>query len=417
MIESVSHYPSVHMRHRAAPLLRERDEYLTHLLEKGLEPARVRCTAAFLVHIVHLLALDRLREVEEHEIEEASKRWVDYRSPQRRKTGVGAGATPKNFVRIAKAWLNFHGYLAHPSTSAPDFDLLIEDFRETLMSKRGLSPATVHSYTKRTQDFLRWASSWHSELALISMDDVDRFLLSKRAKGWQLATIATQCQALRTFFGYAEERGWCRPGMIRGIVSPRVPKYTDVPKGPSWTQVRQLIRPANGSSPQGLRARAMLLLYSIYALRSSEVSGLRLEDFDWRNETFTVRRAKRGGIQQFPIQYEVGEAILDYLKQGRPRCSCRHLFLSMRLPYGPLGPAGMWGIVAKRLREMDVDCEHIGPHSLRHACATRLLKKGSSLKEIAEYLGHQDTRSVGIYAKYDKRSLHKVAAFSLGGIR
>jgi site-specific recombinase XerD len=377
----------------------------------------VRCAAAFLVHIVHLLALDRLREVEEHEIEEASKRWVDYRSPQRRKTGVGAGATPKNFVRIAKARLNFHGCLAHPSTSAPDFDLLIEDFRETLTSRRGLSPATVLSYTKRTQDFLRWASSWHSELALISMDDVDRFLLSKRAKGWQLATIATQCQALRTFFGYAEERGWCRPGMIRGIVSPRVPKYTDVPKGPSWTQVRQLIRPANGSSPQSLRARAMLLLYSIYALRSSEVSGLRLEDFDWRNETFTVRRAKRGGIQQFPIQYEVGEAILDYLKQGRPRCSCRHLFLSMRLPYGPLGPAGMWGIVAKRLREMDIDCEHVGPHSLRHACATRLLKKGSSLKEIAEYLGHQDTRSVGIYAKYDKRSLYKVAAFSLGGIR
>jgi integrase/recombinase XerD len=417
VIESVSHYPSVHMRHRAAPLLRERDEYLTHLLEKGLEPARVRCIAAFLVHIVHLLSLDRLREVEQYEIEEASNRWIEYRGPQRRKTGVGAGATPKNFARIAKAWLNFHGCLTLPSTSAPDFDLLIDDFRDTLTSKRGLSPATVRSYTKRTQDFLRWASSWHSELALISMNDVDRFLISKRAKGWQLATIATQCQALRSFFGYAEERGWCRPGMVRGIVSPRVPKYTDAPKGPSWTQVRQLIRSVNGTSPQDLRARAMLLLYSIYALRSSEVSGLRLEDFDWRNETFTVRRAKRGGIQQFPIQYEVGEAILDYLKRGRPRCGCRHLFLSMHLPYGPLGPSGMWGIVGKRLKQMDVECDHKGPHSLRHACATRLLKKGSSLKEIAEYLGHQDTRSVGIYAKYDKRSLHKVAMFSLGGIR
>ena len=103
MIESVSHYPSVHMRHRAAPLLRERDEYLTHLLEKGLEPARVRCIAAFLVHIVQLLSLDRLREVEQYEIEEASNRWIEYRSPQRRKTGVGAGTTPKNFARIAKA--------------------------------------------------------------------------------------------------------------------------------------------------------------------------------------------------------------------------------------------------------------------------------------------------------------------------
>jgi len=211
VIESVSHYPSVHMRHRAAPLLRERDVYLAHLLEKGLEPARVRCVAAFLVHIVHLLDLDRLREVEQHEVEEASHRWIEYRSPQRTKTGVGAGATPKNFVRIAKAWLNFHGCLMLPSTSAPDFDLLIDDFRDALTSKRGLSPATVHSYTKRTQDFLKWASSWHSELALISMNDVDRFLISKRAKGWQLATIATQCQALRAFFGYSLSiLGFCR---------------------------------------------------------------------------------------------------------------------------------------------------------------------------------------------------------------
>jgi integrase/recombinase XerD len=417
MIESVSYYPSVHIRHRAAPLLRERDEYLAHLLEKGLGPARVRCVAAFLVHVVHLLALERLREVEQHEIEEASNRWIEYRSPQRRKTGVGSGATPKNFARIAKAWLTFHGCLTASPASASDFDPIIEDFRDTLTSKRGLSPATVRSYTQRTQDFLRWASSLHNDLALISMYDVDRFLMSKRDEGWQLATIATQCQALRTFFGYAEERGWCRPGMVRGIVSPRVPKYTDAPKGPNWTQVRQLIRSSRGTSPKDLRARAMLLLYSIYALRSSEVSGLRIEDFDWRNETFTVRRAKRGGIQQFPIQYEVGEAILDYLKQGRPRCACRHLFLTVRLPYRPLGPAGMWGIVGKRLKQMDVDSDQMGPHSLRHACATRLLKQGSSLREIAEYLGHQDMRSVGIYAKYDKRSLHKVAAFSLGGIR
>lgn len=417
MIESVTHYPSVHMRHRSAPLLRERDEYLTHLLEKGLEPARVRCVAAFLVHVVNLLALDRLRSVEQDEITEASNRWLEYRSPQRRKTGVASGTTTENFARIAKSWLSFHGCLVLPSSSTPEFDFLIDEFRDTLTSKRGLSPATVQSYSSRAQDFLRWVSAWRSELALVTMNDVDRFLTSKRAAGWEVSTIATQCQALRAFFGYAEERGWCHPGIVRGIVSPRVPSYTDAPKGPSWVQVQRLIRSFNRSTPQDLRARAMLLLYAVYALRSSEVSGLRLEDFDWRNEMFTVRRAKRGGIQQFPLQYEVGEAILDYLKRGRPRCGCRHLFLTMRLPYGPLGAAGMWCIVGRRLKQMDVECDHRGPHSLRHACATRLLRKGSSLKEIAEFLGHQDTRSVGIYAKYDKRSLHKVAAFSLRGLR
>jgi integrase/recombinase XerD len=173
----------------------------------------------------------------------------------------------------------------------------------------------------------------------------------------------------------------------------------------------------DGKTPADLRARAMLLLYSIYALRSSEVARLRLDDFDWRNETFTLRRSKRGGIQQYPIQYEVGEAILEYLQNGRPRCACRHVFLTLQLPYRPLSPVAMWSVVGKPMRRMNIECAHVGPHSLRHACATHLLKKGSSYKEIAEFLGHQDTRSVGLYAKFDKRSLLKVAAVSLAGLR
>ena len=77
-----------------------------------------------------------------------------------------------------------------------------------------------------------------------------------------------------------------------------------------------------------------------------------LDDFDWRNETFCVHRAKRGGIQQFPIQYEVGEAILDYLRYGRPHCACRNVFLTLQLPYRPLGARSMWSLVGKRMKKL-----------------------------------------------------------------
>ena len=77
----------------------------------------------------------------------------------------------------------------------------------------------------------------------------------------------------------------------------------------------------------------------------------------------------------------------------------------------------MWQIVGWRMRRLRIELEHVGPHSLRHACATRLLKKGASLKEIADFLGHRNIQSVGIYARYDTRSLRKVAAFSLAGVR
>jgi integrase/recombinase XerD len=147
------------------------------------------------------------------------------------------------------------------------------------------------------------------------------------------------------------------------------------------------------------------------------VARLRLSDFNWRDETFGVERAKRGGFQQYPIQYEVGEAILRYLTKGRPRCGCRHVFVTLCPPYRPLKASSMWQITSRRMRQLGIASAQRGPHALRHACATRLLKKGTSLKEIADFLGHRDAKSVGIYAKYDTRSLRKVAAFPLADLR
>jgi site-specific recombinase XerD len=85
-------------------------------------------------------------------------------------------------------------------------------------------------------------------------------------------------------------------------------------------------------------------------------------------------------------------------------------------PYRPLGAPGLWQIVSRRFRQLGVKSERRGPHALRHACATHLLKKGTSLKDIADFLGHRDAKSIGIYAKYDTRSLRKVAAFRLSGL-
>jgi integrase/recombinase XerD len=142
---------------------------------------------------------------------------------------------------------------------------------------------------------------------------------------------------------------------------------------------------------------------SIYALRRSEVVNLTLDDFDWVDETFTVRRVKRGRVQQFPIQFEVGEIIFRYLQLGRPRCSRRRLFVTLRPPFRPVIASTLWIIIGGRLN--------------RHACATRLLSKGSSLRDIADFLGHRDMKSVSIYAKFDMRSLRQVATFSLAGVK
>lgn len=138
-------------------------------------------------------------------------------------------------------------------------------------------------------------------------------------------------------------------------------------------------------------------------------------DFDWYNETFIVRRRKGGPIQQFPIQHEVGEAIIRYLQTARPECRSRHLFVTQCPPYRPLRT--VYAIISRRMKRLGIESVHVGPHSLRHACATALLRKGTALKDIASFLGHRNMDSVSIYAKYDSRMLRAVAAFSLGGVR
>ena len=205
--------------------------------------------------------------------------------------------------------------------------------------------------------------------------------------------------------------------MARGITKPAVPKYTGGVKGPTWRDVRRLLRHDTSTKTPSLRAKAILSLCSIYALRSSEVAGLRLGDIDWREATIYVKRAKRGGYQRYPLQYEVGEAILRYLTKGRPRCACRNVFVTLGQPYRPLSAVAMWQTVSRRFDLLGIKSTYRGPHALRHACATHLLKKGTSLKDIADFLGHRSAKSVAIYAKYDTRLLRQVAAFRLTGLR
>jgi integrase/recombinase XerD len=402
-------------RYRAAPLLKEREQFLSYLLRRGTSRRRVRSVAGYLLQIIRFMELTTLETVETDEIKKAANRWaVDPGAERRRAPGKSAAYS---FSNTAENWFRFHGRLAVAPVAVVWFDELIRDFVESMRTTQGLSTATIHSYSSKAKVFLTWLAQRTESLSGVSLNDVDEFLASRIAAGWWPMTLASQGQALRAFFGHAEIRGWCTPGFARGIRTPALPKYDGLPKGPTWKEVRRLLQSTNGTSAAELRARAALSLCAIYALRSSEVARLRLSDFDWREEAFCIQRSKRGGFQRYPLQYEVGDAILGYLTEGRPRCACRHVFVTLNPPYRPIALASMWQIVSFRMKRLEIISSHKGPHALRHACATHLLKRGISLKEIADFLGHHDSKSVGIYAKHDMRSLRNVAAFSLAGLR
>src|SRR5216684_7172883 len=251
----------------------------------------------------------------------------------------------------------------------------------------------------------------------ISILDIDAAVARKGEQdAYTRSSMRTYANALRAFFHYAEQRGWCAPGLAAAIMSPCLFADEQLPKGPSWEDVQRLLASTEGDNATDIRDRALIMLFAVYGLRVSEVRALRLEDLDWENEVLYVTRPKPRRRQTYPLSHTVGEALLRYIKEVRPRFHYREVFLTLQAPVQPSSANSLYCTVADRFRALAIASKHRGPHSLRHACATRLLAEGLSMKEIGDHLGHRKPDSTRIYAKVDLAGLRQVADFDLGGV-
>jgi integrase len=286
-----------------------------------------------------------------------------------------------------------------------------------MRSEGRLAPATVQTRIDYTRRFLSWFSKQRPprRSSEIGLSDVDRYLAAMSSQWGSSVTLSTCAATLKAFFHYAESHGLYNEGIARGIKGPPIPTASFAPEGPRWKDVLRLLQTTDGTTTTAIRAKAILLLLSFYGLRRSEIVQLRLSDLDWRNEIMTVHRAKRGGLQQFPLGRDVSEAIFRYIRQARPQSSCEHVFLGFQPLFGPIGATRINEIVSSGMKRLDIRVRRGGPHSLRHACATELLRRGASPGDIADSLGHRTCQCVRIYAKYDVRSLRMVSDTDLSG--
>lgn len=171
-----------------------------------------------------------------------------------------------------------------------------------------------------------------------------------------------------------------------------------------------------GDHPADIRDHAILMLLAVYGFRRSEVAQLQLDNLDWVNEQIILSRPKQRCVQRYPLFPVVGEAILRYLHEVRPRSVIRTLFLNLSAPIRPLSATSITAVAHVHLKKMDIDLPRLGSHCLRHACASHLLASGFTLKQIGDYLGHHNANSVLSYAKIDFIGLRQVAEFDLGDL-
>jgi integrase/recombinase XerD len=159
----------------------------------------------------------------------------------------------------------------------------------------------------------------------------------------------------------------------------------------------------------GRRDYAMLLLLVTYGLRAREVAALTLDDVDWRHDRLRVPERKAGHSTAYPLSPLVGQAILAYLKTGRPTTSSRRIFFRTLAPCEPITHSAVSCRAAHYLRQAGIIVPRPGSHTLRHTCVQRLVDAGWPLKPIGDYVGHRSPSSTEIYSKVAVEALRDVA--------
>jgi integrase/recombinase XerD len=223
--------------------------------------------------------------------------------------------------------------------------------------------------------------------------------------------------ALRSFLQYGRYRGDVVLDLAAAVPSVASWSMAAIPRAISPHAIRQLLASMRRRTTVERRDYAIMLLLADLGLRAGEVADLELDDLDWSAGQVRVR-GKGGHWSVLPLPVRVGEAMVAYLRDGRPHSSSRRVFLRALPPYrGVQGSATIEGIVRRALRHAGVQAPTNGAHQFRHALATRMLRRGASLREIGDVLRHRRVQTTTIYAKVDLVALRGLALPWPGGVQ
>ena len=404
-------------RYSSGPLLEERLRYLAHCTAHGSTRSSLRLIAQHQLVAINYLHLRTADSLTVDQIRAAADVWVGRQPQPHTHNATNYRYARGRFISDATQWLSFLGRLRTVEAPRRAHTHLVEEFADHMVRERGLSPCTVRTRCWQVRQFLDRFWERHRSFAEVTITDIDAAIARKGDQdGYARTSIQNYVNALRAFFHYAEQRGWCRSGLAAAIMSPHLFADEGLPKGPAWSDVQQLLANTSGDQPKDIRDFAIILLFAVYGMRVGEVRGLKLEDLDWEKELMYLTRPKPRRQQPYPLSYTVGGAIIRYLKTVRPHSPRREVFLTVKAPVRPLSAGVLYDLVSDRLRALKVSLPHYGPHALRHACATRLLAEGLSLKEIGDHLGHRKADTTRVYAKVNLAGLRQVADFDLGGL-
>jgi integrase len=219
--------------------------------------------------------------------------------------------------------------------------------------------------------------------------------------------------AVRSLLRFAAAGGLTDRGVLETVPAARSSRQARIPSVWDPADVAKIIEAIDRGNPSGKRDYAIVLLICRLGLRAVDVKRLRFGDLDWPGNRVSVVQAKTGRRVWLPLLKDVGWAIIDYVRDGRPASDCPEVFLRHTAPIGPFSDQDhLHQILVKHARVAHVhlgEQRRHGMHSLRHTLATRLMEDGTPVEQIADILGHQSVESTGVYLKSSLGLLAKCA--------
>ena len=285
------------------------------------------------------------------------------------------------------------------SRLAGDGAQTVARFQEWLRAG-GSAASTVRTYTTVAGVFVAFLDT-RGGMAGCDAKAVGAFVAT--LAGYQFKTVEQKLCAVRSFLRFAAGEGLVEAAVVEAVPAVKSRKQTRIPSVWDPEEVIRILEAVDRGNPCGKRDYAIILLITRLGLRGIDVKRLEFADFDWPGNRLSVVQVKTGTRVWLPLLKDVGWAVIDYIRCGRPVSDCPQVFLRHTAPIGPFSDQDhLHQILLKHARAAHVrvsEKRRHGMHSLRHTLATRLMEDGTPVEQIADILGHQSVQSTGVYLK------------------
>lgn len=409
-------YPRRHRRYAAMPILGPSlDGFGAWLLKQGYSTDRVREYFRATPRLVRQLRQRGVRTVAG-----ITRARLHGCAPADSQADPDLAALVRQWGRYAQTELAL--YSAPRVTRIGD---RVNAYTTYLEQVRGFAPSTCTYHRRTVTDWLRRLGYEKHPTCLRALtgQDIETFL---RVVGptQTRASLQHVVSHLRAFLRYLAAAGEIRGGLDAQIDTPRVYRGEQLPRALPWDTVQRLLKAIDRTTPMGRRDYAIFLLIATYGLRACEIVTLTLDDVEWRTARFRIPQRKTRGSLWLPLTDDVGNALLDYLRHGRPALAIRRqrvryrggppptfreVFLRHRTPAGVLKPTAVTEAFQGWSKRSGLVIPFQGVHCLRHSYAVHLLRSGVSLKTIGDVLGHRTLESTAVYLRLAVEDLRDVA--------